>query len=108
QRDALLLREFGGLSYEELATALAVSGSAVESLLFRARTRLRGQMKAAYAAVTGASWIEALARLLAGGSAPAAAKVAVLGVGAAAIGSSAVVVPHAFDNHHPSQPPRTR
>src|SRR5205823_1547370 len=33
QRDALLLREFGGMSYGELAAALAVSGSAVESLL---------------------------------------------------------------------------
>src|SRR3954469_4912757 len=31
QRNALLLREFGGLSYEELAAALDVSGSAVES-----------------------------------------------------------------------------
>jgi len=108
QRDALLLREFAGLSYEELGAALAVSGSAVESLLFRARARLRVQLKAAYAAVTGASWVEALARLLAGGGAPAAAKVAVLGVGAAAIGSSAVVVPRAFDNHQPSQPTRSR
>ena len=48
QRDALLLREFGGLSYDELAEALAVSGSAVESLLFRARQRLRVQLRAAY------------------------------------------------------------
>jgi RNA polymerase sigma factor (sigma-70 family) len=101
QRDALLLREFGGLSYEELAAALDVTRPAVESLLFRARTRLR----AAYAAVTGASWLDALARLLAGGGAPAAAKVAALGVGAAALGSGAVVVPRAFDNHRPSRAP---
>jgi RNA polymerase sigma-70 factor, ECF subfamily len=105
QRNALLLREFGGMSYEELAAALDVSGSAVESLLFRARTRLRGQLRTAYAALTGASWLEALARLVAGGGAPAAAKVAVLGVGAAAVGSGAVVVPRAFDNHHPSHAP---
>lgn len=100
QRDALLLREFGGLSYGELAAALAVSEPAVESLLFRARRRLR----AGLAALTGASWLEALARLVAGGGAPAAAKVAALGVGAAALGSGAAVVPQVFDNHHPSQP----
>ena len=105
QRNALLLREFGGLSYEELAAALAVSGPAVESLLFRARRRLRVQLRTAFAAFTGASWLEALARLLAGGGAPAAAaKVAALGVGAAALGSGAVVVPQVFENHHPSQP----
>ena len=104
QRDALLLREFGGLSYDELAEALAVSGPAIESLLFRARTRLRVQLSAAYASFSGASWIEALLRLFAGGSAPVAAKVAALGVGAAAVGSSAVVVPHVLDNHRPLRP----
>jgi RNA polymerase sigma-70 factor, ECF subfamily len=109
QRDALLLREFGGLSYEELAAALAVSAPAVESLLFRARRRLRVQLRAAFAALTGASWLDGLARLISGGGAPAAAKVAALGVGAAAIGSGAVVVPQVFDNHHPAQPtPRVR
>ena len=105
QRDALLLREFGGLSYEELAAALAVSEPAVESLLFRARRRLRVQLRAAVAALTGASWLEALVRLLAGGGAPVAAKVAALGVGAAAIGSGAAVVPQVFDNHHPTRLP---
>ena len=105
QREALLLREFGGLSYGQLAAALAVSEPAVESLLFRARRRLRVQLRAAFAALTGASWLEALARLLAGGGAPAAAaKVAALGIGAAAIGSGAAVVPQVFNNHHPSQP----
>src|SRR5206468_8120719 len=62
QRDALLLREFGGLSYDELAEALAVSGSALESLLFRARQRLRVQLRAAYASFGGASWLEGRAR----------------------------------------------
>ncbi len=102
QRDALLLREFGGLSYDELAAALAVSGAAVESLLFRARQRLRGQLRTAYASISGASWIEALLRLFAGGGAPVAAKVAALGVGAAVVGSTAVVVPNVLDNHGPS------
>ena len=102
QRDALLLREFGGLSYGELSAALAVSGAAVESLLFRARQRLRGQLRTAYASISGASWIDALVRLFAGGSAPIAAKVVVLGAGAAVVGSTAVVVPNVLDNHRPS------
>ena len=99
QRDALLLREFGGLTYDELGEALAVSGSAVESLLFRARQRLRVQLRTAYASFSGAQWVDALVRLIAGGGAPAAAKVAALGVGAAAVGGGAVVVPHVLDNH---------
>jgi RNA polymerase sigma factor (sigma-70 family) len=37
QRRALLLREFQGLSYEEIAVELGVSVAAVETLLFRAR-----------------------------------------------------------------------
>ena len=105
QRDALLLREFGGLTYDELGEALAVSGSAVESLLFRARQRLRVQLRTAYASFSGAQWVDALVRLIAGGGAPAAAKVAALGVGAAAVGGGAVVVPHVLDNHTHLRPP---
>jgi RNA polymerase sigma factor (sigma-70 family) len=101
QRDALLLREFGGLSYGELAAALAVSAPAVESLLFRARTRLR----AAYASVTGASWLDAFVRLLAGGGAPAAAKVAAIGVGAAAVTGGAVVGPQLVRHRAPARAP---
>jgi RNA polymerase sigma-70 factor (ECF subfamily) len=95
QRDALLLREFGGLSYDELAEAFAVSGSAVESLLFRARQRLRVLLRAAYASFGGASWLEGLARLF--GSAPVAAKVAAISVGAATVTGSAVVVPQVLE-----------
>jgi RNA polymerase sigma factor (sigma-70 family) len=40
QRSALLMRELQGLSYEELASALAVSVPAIKSLLLRARTGL--------------------------------------------------------------------
>jgi RNA polymerase sigma-70 factor (ECF subfamily) len=108
QRDAILLREFGGLSYDELAVALAVSGPAVESLLFRARQTLRAQLRTAYASLTGASWIDAVGRLLAGGSAPVAAKVAALGVGAAAVSGGAVVAPQVFENHHPRPPAQAR
>jgi RNA polymerase sigma-70 factor (ECF subfamily) len=86
QREALVLREFGGLSYGELAGALGVSDAAVESLLFRARRRLRE----AYAA----SWI---ARLF-------APKAVAVGLGAAALaGGGAILVPHVF-RHAAGQP----
>jgi RNA polymerase sigma factor (sigma-70 family) len=107
QRDALLLREFGGLSYDELAEALAVSAPAVESLLFRARQRLRVQLGAAYASLSGASWLESLLRLL--GGAPVAAKLAALGLGAATVTGSAVVVPRIVEqSRHPLPPAHTR
>jgi RNA polymerase sigma factor (sigma-70 family) len=51
QQEALMLREFSGLSYGELAEALAVSEPAVESLLFRARRDLRQRLKPAYGSV---------------------------------------------------------
>jgi hypothetical protein len=47
QRNALVLREVGGLSYHELGRALGVSQSSVESLLFRARRQVRGLVTAA-------------------------------------------------------------
>lgn len=45
QRDAVVLREFYGLSYEEVGVALGVSQSAVDSLLVRARRRLQDAMR---------------------------------------------------------------
>src|SRR3954469_19782609 len=46
QRDAMLLRELEGRSYEEIAGGLGVSGGAVRQLLNRARTTLRGGVTA--------------------------------------------------------------
>jgi hypothetical protein len=94
QREALLLREFGGLSYDELARALALTTPAVESLLFRARQGVRTRLRTAYATLSGAGWVETLVRLLAGSSAPAAAKVAAVGMSTAVVtGGAAVVTP---------------
>jgi RNA polymerase sigma factor (sigma-70 family) len=45
QRAALVMREFEGHSLAEIATALDVSASAVEALLFRARRGLREQLE---------------------------------------------------------------
>jgi RNA polymerase sigma-70 factor, ECF subfamily len=44
QRAAILLRVNEGLSYAEISKVLSVSVSSVESLIFRARTRLRQLM----------------------------------------------------------------
>jgi RNA polymerase sigma factor (sigma-70 family) len=110
QRDGLLLREFGGLSYAELACALGVTDSAVESLLFRARHGVRARLEAAYAALSGASWIESLTRLaggIGGGMAPVAAKVAVVGVGAAVATGGYVAAPHVLQQpSRPAEPTR--
>ncbi len=44
QRSALVMRELEGRSYAETAAALHISGSALETLLFRARASLREQL----------------------------------------------------------------
>ena len=44
QRQALLLREFQGLSYEEISVELAVSVAAVETLIFRARRSVAAEL----------------------------------------------------------------
>jgi RNA polymerase sigma-70 factor (ECF subfamily) len=46
QRAALVLREFEGRSYREVAEALGLSRSEVETLLFHARRALREQLEA--------------------------------------------------------------
>src|SRR3954464_11908294 len=45
QRSALVMRELEGRSYQEIAEILALSVSAVETLIFRARRALREQLE---------------------------------------------------------------
>jgi RNA polymerase sigma factor (sigma-70 family) len=80
QRDAILLRELEGRSYEEIATALGVTDGAVRQLLNRARNSLRS----AAAAVVP---LPLVTRLSAGESAePVAARMGELvGVGGGAL-----------------------
>jgi RNA polymerase sigma factor (sigma-70 family) len=93
QRQALVLREFWGLSYDQVSAAMRLSGSAVDSLLSRARRRLTEQLgyipKAARGAlVVPASLREELSRLIPGlDSAGAAAGVASGAGGAATLAS---------------------
>jgi RNA polymerase sigma-70 factor (ECF subfamily) len=111
QRDAIVLREFAGLSYDELAVALGVSDAAVESLLFRARGTLRRRLTTALASVnlagaaSGAA--SALARIFAGGVAPIATKAAAVGAGTVVLGagwfagSGALTLPKASQPRSP-------
>lgn len=93
QREALLLREVRGLGYDELADGLRLSRASVRSLLNRARTTLRMQLERGAAVVTGAPWVNALARLFDSASSPAvpsATRAAAVGLGALAIAGGAV------------------
>jgi RNA polymerase sigma-70 factor (ECF subfamily) len=93
QRRALLLREWQGMSYNEIARELELSESAVETLLFRARRSLARRLESQRAALRGwaadagalAAWLKSA---LAGGTAVKAATVvaAAGGLGAAAAG----------------------
>jgi RNA polymerase sigma-70 factor (ECF subfamily) len=107
QRDAILMREVRGLSYEEVATELSVTPAAVESLLFRARRSLQVRLREALAGFWPGIALRDLAARLGGGlGAPAAAKAVAIGVGAAAITGSALVGPRAIRlGPAPSTPP---
>jgi RNA polymerase sigma factor (sigma-70 family) len=109
QRDAIVLREFYGLSYAEVGAALGISGAAVESLLFRSRRRLQEHLRPLRAAlgalVLPPSLSESLAQSLPGfggggagagavvmakvGGAPLAAKLAALTLTVGAVGTAA-------------------
>ena len=98
QQQAFLLREFRGLSYEDLAVALGVSNSAVESLLFRARRGLQTAM--ATIATLPLGLRDLIARLGAGTATTGVAAKAVtatVGLGLFAAGSAGL------EAHHPAR-----
>jgi RNA polymerase sigma factor (sigma-70 family) len=82
QRSALLLREWQGLSYSEIASELGLSNSATETLLFRARRNLaeKLQEKTGHRTVNGLSFLPLIQSLFQ----RAAATTAVVGLGAVA------------------------
>src|SRR3954469_16972643 len=84
QRDAMVLRELEGRSYDEIAGALGVTGGAVRQLLNRARTTLR-------AGVTAVTPYGMVLRLWSGEGEPTAARVGEL-VGAGGAGALATKV----------------
>src|SRR4051794_39044336 len=108
-RQAILLREWQGLSYQEIAEALGVSVSAVESLIFRGRRFLANALEPARraAGAINLGWLLGPVRgLLASGRAIAtgagtgtkiAAGVALLAAGGGGVGAGLSVgsTPHA-------------
>lgn len=125
QRDAIVLREFYGLSYAEVAGALGLSGAAVESLIFRSRKRLQAQlrpMRSALGVLTlPLALRDSLAQVLPGfggagasaggvavlakvGSAPLAAKIAAATLAIGTAGTVAGVETHT--SQHRTRAPR--
>jgi RNA polymerase sigma factor (sigma-70 family) len=93
QRKALLLREWKGLSYNEIAEELGLSQPATETLLFRARRTLARRLedKAGVRTVNGASLASLIRSLLQAG----AGKTLALAIGAAAtIAAAPAAEPH--------------
>ena len=123
QRDAVVLREFYGLSYAEVAAALGLSGPAVESLLFRSRRRLQERLRPLRAALgvltLPVTLRESLAQALPGfgggsvaagtgatflmkaGSAPVAAKLAAVALALGTAGTVAGVEAHKVRQREP-------
>jgi len=101
QRRALLLREFQGMSYEEISGELGVSVAAVETLLFRARRSVAEQLEQ-----TGTTRrrgavasIAALVRWLFEGS---AVPLKLAAVTAAVVTTATLAVVPAVRNHSPA------
>jgi RNA polymerase sigma-70 factor (ECF subfamily) len=101
QRRALLLREFQGYSYEEIADELGISVAAVETLLFRARRavarelELAGAVPARRRSGAFAPAFELLRWLFGGGAAPL--KIAAV-TAAVATGAGLAVIPTVRDH----------
>jgi RNA polymerase sigma-70 factor (ECF subfamily) len=105
QRRALLLREWQGLSYSEIAAELGVSVAAVETLLFRARRSMAEQLEQAGTKRrrgVAASVVELFRWLFTGGAAP----VKIAGATAVVATTAAfAVVPAVHRNSSPVSPP---
>ena len=104
QRRALLLREFQGLSYDEIGVELGVSVAAVETLIFRARRSVAAELGRLDTKPTRRSALAAIAELFGwffkGGAAPAK-----LAVAAAAVATTATlaVAPALREHTTPAQ-----
>lgn len=102
QRIAILLREWRGLSYDDIAAELRVSHSAVETLLFRARRTVADRIGPLTGVALQLPWgSRALRWLLAPGGAKAAA-VAAIAVGVVTASPSATADPVGPTSRTPS------
>jgi RNA polymerase sigma factor (sigma-70 family) len=101
QRSAVVLREFEGRSYAEIAAELGATAPIVRQLLHRARTRLRDACGALLPVDAIRTWFEAV-------SSPSGAAMAKLGTAAvltgAIAGGAAVGVPAVRSGHDSAGP----
>ncbi len=110
QRRAIVLREWRGLSYHEIADELELSQSAVETLIFRARRTLASKLRTENGrprplsrirkAFDAGALLTGLKTLFEGG---AAAKVAVVAVAASGTAVAVTVPQHHAKKAHPSK-----
>ena len=114
QRRAILLREWQGLSYREIAAELELSQGAVETLIFRARRSLAAGLeeppermkRRLLRGLDLGSLVAGLKALLLGGGAAAKVAAAVAIVSATTVVAADPVVQHQHRSHG-SQPART-
>jgi RNA polymerase sigma factor (sigma-70 family) len=114
QRRAILLREWQGLSYREIATELELSQGAVETLIFRARRSLAAGLeeppermkRRLLRGLDLGSLVAGLKALLVGGSAAAKVAAAVAIVSATTVVAADPVLQHKHHSHG-SRPART-
>jgi RNA polymerase sigma factor (sigma-70 family) len=110
QRQALLLREWQGLSYDEIGLRLGLSQSAVEAVLFRARRslaqRMRQQTPARLGAAVNVGFLLGALRKLGAYAATTKAATAALAVGVAA-GVAALPAADTASRLRAPSPPRT-
>jgi RNA polymerase sigma factor (sigma-70 family) len=108
QRRAILLREWQGLSYREIAEELELSQAAVETLIFRARRALASGLESPPAPrkrriARAADWgniVTAIKSLLVGGSAAAKIAATVAVVSATTVVAAEPVQQHRASHHH--------
>jgi RNA polymerase sigma-70 factor, ECF subfamily len=104
QRRALMLREFQGLSYDEIATELDVSVAAVETLIFRARRSVAEQLEQTEA-ISRRGVVAALVALFRWPFGGAVAPVKLAAVGAAVATTATLAVIPALSNRAPARAP---
>ncbi len=113
QRRAILLREWQGLSYREIAAELELSQAAVETLIFRARRSLANgleqpaaqQKRRAARAFDWGNLFAGLKTALIGGSAAAKVAATVAVVSATTVVAAEPLQHHVW--HHPAPPAKT-
>jgi RNA polymerase sigma-70 factor (ECF subfamily) len=117
QRHALLLREWQGLSYKEIAAALGIGQGAVEVLLFRARRALAEELETpglvrrrrVHVRALDLGWLAGAIKQLLGGATAIGAKSVLTAVAVAiAAAASTVAIAVGPDRTRPAEPSGSR